>query len=263
MSRFTTCSAPPARAEEWKYDLAVYMLGAGIDGTVGIGRLDADVDVGFSDILDNLEFGAMSAFRATKDRWAVTTDLIYVGLGASTDRVDVDVDQLILQVDLAYRFSETFEVLFGVRYLDLDNKIASGHTLREVLDIIARDGEAGPELLILDYAQMGDPAAVLRQVGGFLGGRFGAVRPLALSASLVFEQSYGGVDGDSASSAELYALLSVLAGLVFMILPVFTNLERPTTGEGVLYLTTGLVVLSGLPFALAKDVLLGSGEDLG
>ncbi len=36
-------------------------------------------------------------------------------------------------------------------------------------------------------------------------------RPLALSASLVFEQSYGGVEGDSASSAELYALLSALA----------------------------------------------------
>jgi predicted ATP-dependent protease len=35
--------------------------------------------------------------------------------------------------------------------------------------------------------------------------------PLALLASLVFEQSYGGVDGDSASSAELYALLSALA----------------------------------------------------
>jgi lon-related putative ATP-dependent protease len=48
-------------------------------------------------------------------------------------------------------------------------------------------------------------------LGGFLGGRFAADRPLALSASLVFEQSYGGVDGDSASSAELYALLSALA----------------------------------------------------
>jgi lon-related putative ATP-dependent protease len=46
---------------------------------------------------------------------------------------------------------------------------------------------------------------------GFLGGRFGAGRPLSLHASLVFEQSYGGVDGDSASAAELFALLSALA----------------------------------------------------
>ncbi len=48
---------------------------------------------------------------------------------------------------------------------------------------------------------------------GFLAGRFGETVPLALAASLVFEQSYGGVDGDSASSAELDALLSALADL--------------------------------------------------
>ncbi|MBC7905628.1 MAG: AAA family ATPase [Rhodospirillaceae bacterium] len=45
----------------------------------------------------------------------------------------------------------------------------------------------------------------------FLSGRFGTDMPLSLEASLVFEQSYGGVDGDSASSTELYALLSALA----------------------------------------------------
>ncbi len=46
---------------------------------------------------------------------------------------------------------------------------------------------------------------------GFLAGRYALDQPLALAASLVFEQSYGGVEGDSASSAELYALLSALA----------------------------------------------------
>jgi predicted ATP-dependent protease len=48
-------------------------------------------------------------------------------------------------------------------------------------------------------------------LAGFLGGRYAGDRPLSLSASLVFEQSYSGVEGDSASSAELYALLSALA----------------------------------------------------
>ncbi len=48
-------------------------------------------------------------------------------------------------------------------------------------------------------------------LAGFLGARYTRERPLALSASLVFEQSYGGVEGDSASSAELYALLSAIA----------------------------------------------------
>lgn len=48
-------------------------------------------------------------------------------------------------------------------------------------------------------------------LAGFLGARYAAEHPLSLSASLVFEQSYSGVEGDSASSAELYALLSALA----------------------------------------------------
>jgi lon-related putative ATP-dependent protease len=48
-------------------------------------------------------------------------------------------------------------------------------------------------------------------LSSYLNGRFAGEMPLALAASLVFEQSYGGVDGDSASSAELYALLSAIA----------------------------------------------------
>jgi lon-related putative ATP-dependent protease len=48
-------------------------------------------------------------------------------------------------------------------------------------------------------------------LSGFLSGRYAAGKPLSLSASLVFEQSYGGIEGDSASSAELYALISALA----------------------------------------------------
>ncbi len=48
-------------------------------------------------------------------------------------------------------------------------------------------------------------------LSGFLGGRYAQDKPLSLSASIAFEQSYEGIDGDSASSTELYALLSSLA----------------------------------------------------
>ncbi len=48
-------------------------------------------------------------------------------------------------------------------------------------------------------------------LAGFLREHYGSEKPLSLSASLVFEQSYGVVEGDSASSAELYAVLSALA----------------------------------------------------
>ncbi len=48
---------------------------------------------------------------------------------------------------------------------------------------------------------------------GYLTALFGHLAPLALNASVVFEQEYSGVEGDSASCAELYALLSSLSGL--------------------------------------------------
>jgi predicted ATP-dependent protease len=48
-------------------------------------------------------------------------------------------------------------------------------------------------------------------LAGYLKSRYAQNVPLSLSASLVFEQSYTGVDGDSASSTELYALLSAIA----------------------------------------------------
>ena len=50
-------------------------------------------------------------------------------------------------------------------------------------------------------------------LAGYLRNRYGQDKPLALSASVCFEQSYGGVEGDSASSTELYALLSRIANI--------------------------------------------------
>jgi lon-related putative ATP-dependent protease len=50
-------------------------------------------------------------------------------------------------------------------------------------------------------------------LSGYMGAQYAQDKPLTLSASLTFEQSYQGVEGDSASSAELYALLSSLANV--------------------------------------------------
>ena len=50
-------------------------------------------------------------------------------------------------------------------------------------------------------------------LSGYLGSKYAQEKPLSLSASICFEQSYDGVDGDSASSTELYAILSSLSGV--------------------------------------------------
>ena len=50
-------------------------------------------------------------------------------------------------------------------------------------------------------------------LGGYLRGKYAQKKPFSLSASIAFEQSYSGVDGDSASSTEVYAILSSLSKL--------------------------------------------------
>lgn len=50
-------------------------------------------------------------------------------------------------------------------------------------------------------------------INGYLGYKYAQHQPLSLSGSLTFEQEYGGIDGDSASSTELYAIISSLANL--------------------------------------------------
>ena len=64
-------------------------------------------------------------------------------------------------------------------------------------------------------AKMGGPIHTkgVLILSGYLNEKFAQDKPLSLSARLVFEQSYEGVEGDSASSTELYAILSALSGL--------------------------------------------------
>jgi lon-related putative ATP-dependent protease len=64
-------------------------------------------------------------------------------------------------------------------------------------------------------AKMGGPIHTkgVLILSGYLNEKYAQDKPLSLTARLVFEQSYGGVEGDSASSTELYAILSALSGL--------------------------------------------------
>ena len=50
-------------------------------------------------------------------------------------------------------------------------------------------------------------------LSGYLGSRYGKEKPLSITTSITFEQNYSGVDGDSASSTELYAIISSIANI--------------------------------------------------
>jgi len=89
---------------------------------------------------------------------------------------------------------------------------AFGHPTRVTATVRLGDGE------VVDIEREVKLGGAIHSKGililsGLLGSRFGSAQPLSLHASLVFEQSYGGVEGDSASLAETCALLSALGNL--------------------------------------------------
>ncbi len=88
--------------------------------------------------------------------------------------------------------------------------MAFGHPSRITAAVgVGREGVVDIER----QAEMGGPTHTkgVLILAGYLTERFAQDKPLSLSARLVFEQNYSGVDGDSASSTELYAILSALA----------------------------------------------------
>jgi lon-related putative ATP-dependent protease len=99
----------------------------------------------------------------------------------------------------------------GISVIDL-GQFAFGHPSRITARVRLGKGE------VIDIEREVELSGPIHSKGvlilsAFLGARYAAEHPLSLSASLVFEQSYGAVEGDSASSAELCALLSALSDL--------------------------------------------------
>lgn len=99
----------------------------------------------------------------------------------------------------------------GVAVLDLGD-YAFGRPSR----ISARVAVGGGKIESIDHAiKLSGPihSKGFMILTGYLSGQYARTVPLAFDAKLAFEQSYNEVDGDSASSAELYALLSALSGV--------------------------------------------------
>jgi predicted ATP-dependent protease len=89
-----------------------------------------------------------------------------------------------------------------------------GHLFGRPTRITARARPGGGRVVDIEReVKLGGPihSKGVLILSGFISGRYALDVPMSLSASIVFEQSYGGVEGDSASCAELTALLSALA----------------------------------------------------
>ena len=109
-----------AQSTEWKNTAELYFLGGAMSGTAVAGPVEAQMNLSASQLLENLQFGAMLNYRGEAEKFAVTADVIFIGLGASQESTlqttKVDVDEWIAQAHGSWRVTPAFEAIAGLRF---------------------------------------------------------------------------------------------------------------------------------------------------
>lgn len=123
---------------KWEFIVVPYLWMTGIDGDVTVKGREADVDVSFDEILDDLDIALLSNFIAKKGRWEFFVQPNYMKLSSEGDvdrsaltiDADVDTEMLILEFGTFYklgtwgdRFPVSLDILGGGRYWHFDNEI--------------------------------------------------------------------------------------------------------------------------------------------
>jgi lon-related putative ATP-dependent protease len=163
-----------------------------------------------ADLLEEADYWARS-----EKAEAVTADHVQRAIDAKIERADrirdVSYEQIEDNTILIETAGEAVGQINGLSVMQL-GKFPFGRPTRITARVRLGRGQV---VDIEREVELGGPlhSKGVLILAGFLGARYCPDLPLSLNASLVFEQSYGGVDGDSASSTELYALLSALAGV--------------------------------------------------
>jgi len=120
---FVAPAVAQAKDDEWEYTVAPYLVLASMDGKLGVGGVEADVDVSASDIFSNLQAGFNGYFAARKGNWGFGVDVIYMSLGASTDTVNVDPSQGAFTFVAIRRLAPTLDLNFGARWNVMRSRI--------------------------------------------------------------------------------------------------------------------------------------------
>lgn len=137
----TTASAQLSNKPEAHYTITPYLWLTGLNGTVGVGRVESKVDLSAGDVLDMLEFGIMGSAEARKGPWMMAFDGIYAKLGAGrvvairgdTGAFDLTQHETIIQTMGGYTIAqETWAVDFmgGFRYWNLSTSLDVDRTRR-------------------------------------------------------------------------------------------------------------------------------------
>jgi len=120
---FPTASAFAEETNHWRVDTSLNLFLAGLSGDVTARGIPAELDLSFGDIVENLEFAAAGRITVGYDRWSLSTEVSFMGLGASTRAASVDMDQWLVEPTVGYRFCKWFEGFAGARYNRIDGEI--------------------------------------------------------------------------------------------------------------------------------------------
>jgi opacity protein-like surface antigen len=129
-----------ARGQEWQFELTPYLWMRGIDGDVGVrGSPDVSVSADFSDIVKDLDFGAVVAFEGRKGPWGFLLDGVYLKTskdgdtpGQAFSRIDVESRTAIITPVVGYQVfggdAAALDVFVGARIwvVDTELKLTSG-----------------------------------------------------------------------------------------------------------------------------------------
>jgi hypothetical protein len=126
--------APVPDTSDWKFTAAAYVWAAGLNGDVGVFGLPAqNVDLPFSDIVQNLDFAAMGLVEARKGRFMMGVDATYTNVGTSVktpfgilaNKIDVTNTSLMLTGVAGYALYDTdvarLDVIAGARLWSVNN----------------------------------------------------------------------------------------------------------------------------------------------
>jgi hypothetical protein len=121
--------------DNWQFIGSIYLWGAGIEAKTQRG---SEIDIGFSDLVDNLDFAFMGGLEARKSKWPFLGDFVYLDLGHEKGATlpigpgvsittDADVKGWVINLLAGYNLSHTptslVDVVFGARYLELETSI--------------------------------------------------------------------------------------------------------------------------------------------
>lgn len=116
-------------ASGWEFELTLYSPLMGMEGTTGIGGLYSDIDISFSEILDNLDGTFSGALTARYDRWSISGDLIWLKLSdavnpTANSYLGVELQQYMGSVSLGYEVfrndTTSLELVGGAAVTSLD-----------------------------------------------------------------------------------------------------------------------------------------------